>query len=245
MKTAGYGRILFGASAVLFGAIALMWHDKYTWQELSRILAMPAGAIVGNVLMVAQIAGGIGILFGRTLRPASAVLVVVYALFCAACIPGIVAAPRVYGEYAGFFEQFALLCGAVAVYALSASNVALSVVLGRAARIGLGLCAVSFTLAQAIYLRDTAGLVPSWIPPNQNFWAIFTTVAFALAAFAILINVKARLALALMTVMIALFGAIVWIPQLAAHTGMHFAWSEFALTVLIAGASWAVADITS
>jgi hypothetical protein len=27
MKEAFYGRIVFGASAVLFGVIALMWHD--------------------------------------------------------------------------------------------------------------------------------------------------------------------------------------------------------------------------
>jgi len=30
MKTALYGRIVFGASAVLFGVIALMWHDADT-----------------------------------------------------------------------------------------------------------------------------------------------------------------------------------------------------------------------
>jgi len=28
MKTGLYGRIVFGASAVLFGVIALMWHDS-------------------------------------------------------------------------------------------------------------------------------------------------------------------------------------------------------------------------
>jgi hypothetical protein len=30
MRTAPYGRIIFGASAVLFGGIALMWHDADT-----------------------------------------------------------------------------------------------------------------------------------------------------------------------------------------------------------------------
>jgi len=30
MKTALYGRIVFGASAVLFGVIALLWHDADT-----------------------------------------------------------------------------------------------------------------------------------------------------------------------------------------------------------------------
>jgi hypothetical protein len=27
-----YGRIVFGASAVLFGVIAVLWHDADTWQ---------------------------------------------------------------------------------------------------------------------------------------------------------------------------------------------------------------------
>jgi hypothetical protein len=37
MKTAFYGRIVFGASAILFGVIALMWHDPDTWQTLTEI----------------------------------------------------------------------------------------------------------------------------------------------------------------------------------------------------------------
>jgi hypothetical protein len=101
---------------------------------------------------------------------------------------------------------------------------------------------VSFTLAQAIYLRETAGLVPAWIPPNQMFWAILTTVFFALAAIAILINVKTRLATRLLTIMVVLFGVLVWIPILIARPDAHLAWSEFALTVLIAGAAWTVGD---
>lgn len=37
MKTVLYGRIVFGASAVLFGSIALMGHDSDTWQTLRQI----------------------------------------------------------------------------------------------------------------------------------------------------------------------------------------------------------------
>ena len=42
MKTPLYGRIVFGASAVLFGVIALMWHDAETWQTLIKIGACPS-----------------------------------------------------------------------------------------------------------------------------------------------------------------------------------------------------------
>ena len=237
-----YGRVVFGASSVLFGVIALMWHDAETWQSLHRILSLPLGAIVGDGLMIALIAGGIGLLFARTARVASIVLGVIYALFSLACIPGIIAAPRTYGQYDGFFEQFCLLCGAVAAYAATQPNAARSPTLGQVARVGIGLCAIAFTLAQAVYLRATAGLVPTWIPPNQMFWAILTTIAFALAALAILINLRARLAMGLMGLMLALFGVLVWIPLLVAHPQAHLNWSEFALTVLITGATWTVAE---
>ena len=57
MKTALYGRFVFGAAAVLFGVIALMWHDADTWQNLQHIWSLPFGAIIGGCLMTAQIAG--------------------------------------------------------------------------------------------------------------------------------------------------------------------------------------------
>jgi hypothetical protein len=83
------------------------------------------------------------------------------------------------------------------------------------------------------------------MPPNQMFWAILTTVAFGLAAVAILINLKARLAMRLMALMLALFGVMVWVPRVIAHPMAHFNWSECILTFLITGAAWLVADLRS
>jgi hypothetical protein len=242
MKTALYGRIIFGGSAVLFGAIALMWHDADTWQSVHRILRLPFGTIIGEALMIALIAGGLGILLPRTLRAASTALVAVYAIFVLACVPGIVAAPRVFGEYDGFAEQFCLFCGAIALYAVTNANAAQSGTLRLVARVGLGLCTIAFTLAQIIYESVTASLVPKWIPPNQTFWVIFTTVAFALAAVAMLANVRAQRAMRLMAAMLTVFGVVVWIPLLVAHPEVHGNWSEFALNFLIAGATLMVAD---
>jgi hypothetical protein len=245
MRTALYGRIVFGAAAVLFGVIALMWHDPDTWQTLSQIWSLPFGAIIGGCLMIAQIAGGIGMQYPGTARWAAIVLGVVYLLFCFACIPGIVGAPAVYEHYGSFFEQFSLLCGALALYAVTEGNAARARAAGRAARIGMGVSAISFTLSQIIYLRVTADLVPKWIPPNQTFWAVLTTIAFGLAAISILLNRQARLALCLLTLMLALFGLMVWVPRLIAHPKAHFNWSEFALNFLITGAVWMVAELKS
>jgi hypothetical protein len=242
MKTAWYGRLIFGASAVLFGVIALTWHDAGTWQSLQRIWSLPMGMLIGEFLMALQIGGGIAMQYPRTVRIASIVLVVVYLLFSLACIPGIIAAPAVYASYGSFFEQFCLLSGAIALYAATETDGARAAAFARVARVGLGLCAISFTLGQIVYLRLTAELVPKWIPPSQMFWAILTTIAFALAAIAILINRQARLAARLMSLMLGLFGVLVWIPLLVANSRAHFNWSECALTFLIAGAACVVAD---
>jgi hypothetical protein len=239
------GRIVFGAAAVLSGIVALTWFDSDTWQTLRQIWSLPFGAVIGGCLMIAQIAGGIGIEYPPALRPASFVLVVVYLLFSLVCIPGIVAAPLVYASYGSFFEQFSALCGAIALYASTEPNAERARAFARVARLGLGLCAISFTLSQVFYLRVTADLVPKWIPPGQMFWAIFTTIAFALAALAVLVNRQPRLAIRLMTLMLALFGVLVWIPLLIAHPEAHLNWSEFSLTFLITGAVWTVADLKS
>jgi hypothetical protein len=183
--------------------------------------------------------------YPRTARLASVVVGVVYLFFSLACVPGIIAAPTIYAQYGSFFEQFSLLCGAIALYAATEANEARAIAFGRVARLGLGLCAISFTVSQMVYLRVTADLVPKWIPPNQMFWAILTTIAFALAAIAILINRQARLALRLMTLMLALFGVVVWIPRLIARPQAHLNWSEFGLTFLITGAAWMVAALKS
>ena len=244
MKTTLAGRILFGGAAVLFGVIAQMWHDAATWQNLQHIWRLPLGAAIGACLMVAQIAGGIAIFYSRTERVASAVLSIVYLCFALACIPDIIAAANVYDKYGGsFFLFFSMFCGAIALFAASDQNSARALLFRRLARFGLGVCAISFALGQALLLRDTAGLVPKWIPPSQTFWAILTTAVFGVAAIAILLNVKARLAMRLMALMLALFGVLVWVPHVAAHPKAHFNWSECALTFLVAGAAWSASEL--
>jgi len=243
---APYARRFFGGSAVLFGVIALMWRDPDTWQNLQEIWRLPFGGFIGVCLMIALIAGGIGMQVPRIARVAAVVLCVVYACFSLACVPGIIAGTNVYERYGcSFFLFFSMLSGAIALYAATEANAARAAVVGGLVRPALGVCAISFTLGQALLLRNTADLVPTWIPPSPMFWAILTTVAFALAAVAILINRQARLAMRLMTLMLGLFGALVWVPRVIAQPKEHGMWSECVLTFLITGACWMVAELKS
>ncbi|HMD16280.1 MAG TPA: hypothetical protein VKH18_06390 [Terriglobales bacterium] len=227
------GRHVFGVAALAVGLITLAWHDYNGWHQ-PRYLVYAAGA--------ALIFGGAAIQFRRTAKTGAVVLAAVYLVFALQCVPGIVAAPQIYNSWGNFFEQFSLLTGAAIVYARLSSAWSPET-LHRIGRILLGICVASFTLEQAIYLGATAGFVPKWIPPTQMFWAITTTVLFALAAVALLANRMALLAARLLTVMLVSFGLLVWVPLILSDPHSHTNWSETAETFAIAGASWILADL--
>jgi hypothetical protein len=234
MASSRAARFVFGASSVLFGVVQLISHDSELWQALHSIAPLLAAAVAWCVAIV-LIAGGSGMLLSRTARSASIVLAAVYLLYALTSVPGMLVTPTDAVLYVNFFEMFSLVCGASAVYAATAT-------LARAARIGLGICAASFAWAQIVYFQYTASLVPTWIPPSQAFWTILTTAAFTLAAIAILINRQARLAALLMTLMIGLFGILVWVPRIISQPQSLSNWNEIATNYLMAGAAWLVAD---
>lgn len=216
-----------------FGFIALAWHEYNGW-HLPPYIVYPAAA--------AQIFGGAAIQFRRTAKTGAAVLGAVYLVCALRCVPQIFAKPQIYSSWGNFFEQFSLMTGAAIVYARMSSTWSRET-LNRIGRILLGICAASFTLEQAIYLAPTASLVPKWLPPTQMFWAIATTVLFALAAVALLANRTALLATRLLTMMLVSFGLLVWVPLLLSAPRDHTNWSETAETFAIAGAVWILADL--
>ena len=75
------------------------------------------------------------------------------------------------------------------------------------------------------------------------FWAVATTVFFALAAVALLTNRMALLAARLLAIMLVLFGLLVWVQLLLSDPHSHANWSETAETFAIAGAAWILADL--
>ena len=233
MPSSNLGRHVFGVAALALGVITLVWHDYNGWHQ-ARYTINAAGA--------AQIIGGAAIQFRRTAKTGALVLSAVYLVFALLCVPRIVAAPQIYNSWGNFFEQFSLLTGAAIVYARLSSAWSRET-LNRIGRSLLGICAVSFTLEQAIYLHATAVLVPKWLPPGQMFWAVTTTVFFALAALALLTNRMALLAARLLTMMLVIFGLLAWVPLVLSDPHNHTNWSENAETFAIAGAAWILADL--
>src|SRR6202049_4533590 len=179
------GRHVFGVAALAFGLITLAWPDIDNWLQLRYIWNAQDGRIFVYAAAAAQIFGGAAIQFHRTAKTGAVVLGAVYLVFALLCVPRIVAKPQIYNSWGNFFEQFSLVTGAAIVYA-GLSTAWSGETLGRIGRILLGVCAASFALEQAVYLGPTATLVPKWLPPSQMFWAVTTTVLFALAAVALL-----------------------------------------------------------
>jgi hypothetical protein len=232
-RTSNLGRHLFGVAALVFGLITLAWHEYNGW-HLPLYLAYPAAA--------AEIFGGAAIQFRRTAKAGAALLGAVYLAFALACVPQIVAKPQIYNSWGNFFEEFSLLTGAAIVYA-GLSTAWSGETVGRIGRILLGVCAASFAIEQAVYLGPTATFVPKWIPPSQMFWAVTTTVFFALAALALLTNRMALLAARLLTMMLVGFGLLVWVPLLLSDPRSYTNWSETTETFAIAGATWILAHL--
>ena len=237
-----YGRTVFGLSAVVGGVVGLLSPDVDSWQHLH--FWTPLAIAMAWSLPIASIAGGVAMPFPRTARVASIVLGVTYGIVSLTCVAGAIIKPTDALQYINLGEQFSIVCGALAVYASTAMNALRSTVLARIARLGFGLCTISFAWAQVVYLQYTASLVPAWIPPNGTFWTILTTIAFALAAIAMLINYQARLALRLTALMLALFGLLVWVPKIVVQPTNLSNWSEIAVNYLITAAAWLVSEVS-
>jgi len=242
MKKIDFGRHVFGLAGILFGLITLVWHDFSLWQRLP--LADGNGRIfLAYVAGVIEIFGGIALQSRKTARLGAIVLGGTYLVFTLLCISRIAAQPLVYDHWGNFFEDFSQVAGALIIFAIfsdiSPEN---SARLVGAGYIFFAVCVVSFTLEQLFYLKATAEFVPKWIPPGQMFWAIATTIAFALAAVSLLTGYLALLASQLTTAMIVGFGLLVWLPAPLGNPHSLTNWAGNAQNLSIAGAAWIVAD---
>lgn len=233
---------VYGLGAITLGAVGLVWGDfADVWQPVPSNI--PARQALAYVTALCLIAAGAAIQFLRTARLGSLVLGCFYFVFGLLWLPRVIAYPRIFGTWGGVFEQFSLVAAAIVVYASSRqTDPAKAFRVAQIGRVLFGICVVAFALNHFFAIPETAKMVPGWIPPGGRFWAVATGVAHLLAGMAILSGVLAVSASRLLTLMLILFGALVWMPSLLAHPHDHMVWSGNSINLVIAGAAWVLAD---
>jgi len=240
------GRHVYGFAAVICGILTFVWRDLNAWRQIMPLDKVTHPEILLYVAAAIELFGGVAIQWAPTRRIGAFSLGSIYFIFALLSVPHIVASPLTYDGWGSFFEQFSLVSGALIVFGeTSPKNPEGAPRLARIGYVSFGICVVSFAVEQLAYLSVTASLVPKWIPPGQMFWAVTTTIAFALAAIAILFGRAALLASQLLTVMLIGFGLLVWLPIVISHPHNLFNWTESAETLAIAGVAWIVTDFLS
>ncbi len=232
---------IFGAAAIAFGIMGLASGDfASVWQPVPTDL--PFYRPAAYLFAVLSIIGGIAINSDRFSRAGGWLLA---GLFAAVCIPWLIRVvlfPAMIGTWIGFAEQAALVLAALVVASEGKAREGGD---GRWSRLLIslfGFCAVIFGLGHFLAPAETAAMVPTWIIPGQLFWALATGAFHVSAGLALISGISALLAARLLGAMMLLFGALVWLPQLAASPQNHLFWAGNIITVALAGASFVIAD---
>jgi uncharacterized membrane protein len=241
MESRDFGRHVYGLAGIALGILGLISRDfAAVWQPIENLIGDTDRTVIAIVCAAGFLAAGVATLWGRTAPTGVLILTGLHLLSVLGWIPRIAGNWRIYGTWNGFFELFSIFIGGVIAYAAFARR-------ERTIQTGhylYAICLLSFGVGHFTALKETAGFVPKWLPPDQMFWAVATGVFYWLAAVAIALNIKAALAARLVTVMMLGFAVLAWGPIVWGRPE-HFTWAGTVITVTLASAAWIVADSLS
>jgi uncharacterized membrane protein len=248
MRIASTGHALFAATMIALGILGLTKGDfTPIWQPVPS--GVPAREVLIYLCAFISLCAGIGLICQRTAAVASRVLAAYLALWMLLLrVPAIFHAPKAQDSWSGCGETAVMVAGAWVLHAWFAGDwdrQHLGFATGksglRIARVLYGLAMIPFGVAHFTYLKETAALVPNWLPWHTG-WAYFFGCSFLAAGVGVLIGVCARLAAMLSAFQIGMFTLLVWVPIVAAGAKSSFVWSETIISAALTAGAWVVAE---
>ena len=235
------GMVGLGILGLTSGDFALQWQPVPAWVPGREGLADASGVIM--------LAAGAGLLFSRTAALSARILCpYLLAWWLLLKVPRVVAAPLIAQSWLGCGEIAVLLAGGWALFASLAAlsdGARLNFAVGeRGTRIAKVLFAVALPaigLSHFVYARQTAALVPAWLPGRIG-WAYLTGAGHVAAGIGVLFSIYPRLAATMEAGMLSAFTILVWIPAIVAAPTTRLPWTAFIISWAITGGAFVVAS---
>src|SRR5437764_7635752 len=247
MRIVGVGQVIFAATMIALGIVGLIKGDfTVVWQPVPK--GLPGRETLVYLCAFISLASGVGLLWQRTAAIAARVLLLWFLLWLLFFrLPGFSHGFTV-DVYWAACQTAVMLAASWVLYTWFATNwdkQRLGFAAGenglRIARMLYGLAFIPFGLAHFTYLKQTAVLVPAWLPWHVA-WAYLTGATFIVAGIAIITGVCARLAAALSTLQMGLFLLLVWIPKMAEGSFTAFQRGEAVVSWALTSAGWVMTD---